>query len=185
MPPAPGTPSSGAKASASGLAGEGEAKDGSGSQALLEVPRMYTSGSGSSSDVSFPHSTSGSGSRESSGGLAGDLLNPHAYDVRSIYRGAMHGRRALTASEWSSAHPIVAPPCDARASQEEIAAMALELEQMLSQLTDQSRLTTLQEMYKEVLVSVLQLITAVTNHFSAQYVDITALTVHRVSEIVR
>ena len=63
--------------------------------------------------------------------------------------------------------------------------MALELEQMLSQLTDQSRLTTLQEMYKEVLVSVLQLITAVTNHFSAQYVDITALTVHRVSEIVR
>ena len=53
------------------------------------------------------------------------------------------------------------------------------------QLTEQPRSNRVSALFQEVVASGVQLITAVTNRFAAQFVDITALTVHRVGEIVR
>ena len=63
--------------------------------------------------------------------------------------------------------------------------MALDLDEMMHQLTQQPRLTTISELYRSVIEAAIQLITAVTNGFKAQFVDVAALAVHGVGEIVR
>jgi len=63
--------------------------------------------------------------------------------------------------------------------------MALDLDEMMHQLTQQPRLTAISELYRSVIEAAIQLITAVTNGFKAQFVDIAALAVHGVGEIVR
>jgi hypothetical protein len=90
---------------------------------------------------------------------------------------------------------------------DDIAALALDLEDLMQGLTERRRSSVapgvhgtgasagaggvggvpphLRPLLQGVVESGLQLVTAVTNHFGAQYVDITALTVHRVSEVVR